>query len=370
MPTDLRAEVCEVSVFRNAGFMVTFNLRREARFTLQSNREPVPGSLPMRSVPADQIKSSAMELAARIGSAVGVAAKADRIALRRSLRMASRRGCAAAEAAMVWLVRNGREAPAESAKRVGAEWAMAVLARDVIAPMLETRNWKRRRRIIARMWGYDLAEEAPGWIWLRIDAWHDQGNGFTPWCQVVLENYYNRLCEQFHAQKPEHRVTRTEYTQVRLGLFTPAAPQARKAAEPDKLLAPTERSKTRYALALAAASNGSMQPEDLATMDGWSPADAVVLAGLSGLWRRIPEEYWQRWTRGFPDDFLEKFRETRKTAQREVLAAALGMKRAAIDQKWHRGQALLKSLRTIRSAIADAEAILDERAQRSRRRAV
>ena len=276
------------------------------------------------------------------------------------------------ESGIVWIIKNAGSRG--SGRFNPVNWATELLDGQIVRPLLQTPRWRSRCQLIRKLWGYDLLDEATGYVWTRIAGFSDQGQGVRGWCAVVLENYFNTLLAKYYANRNKYngRGTYVDLAQAEveeskahgsdvvplLNVNTSDKPYRRARPRRPRL---SEKSLLTFALATVAAAEGPLPPKDLAAVEMWDPVDGLILGVLSGLWPKIPQQTRDRWCREglvgspFPGDQIIAAPRTR---QRLLLAEAVSRGRDTIDQRWKRGKDLLAALGCVQAATKVAEKIL------------
>ena len=171
-------------------------------------------------------------------------------------------------------------------------------------------------RPIPKQWKCDFEEEMPAEIFKKIDKKIDKGafdaakGCFQAWCFVVLHHRYVDWVDQrvTHGQKEGS---------FPVDLPDPPGPGPKPPApEP-------------------------FSERELHLLRRMSPMQRVICISAAGWWRRVPPEVWQEWLTSvdipppFPPEEILDIDQPRKRFP--LLAAAAGMKWAAVKLNWHRG---------------------------------
>jgi hypothetical protein len=103
-------------------------------------------------------------------------------------------------------------------------------------------------------------------------------------------------------------------------------------------------------------------PRDLQRVEAWKVKDRIQLLCLSGLWLKVPEDWWERWvveyeaSRGLrlgrPFPASEVLALDSHNERKGPLSRALKIPLNTLDVYWHRKKGLLRELQCIREEQA------------------
>lgn len=207
----------------------------------------------------------------------------------------------------------GRRAMAELAPEI-ARWARRVRARRAALPVQAARDFVDMA--VGHVWSRILKFE--DWYFNRLpDEARDDGQSdwFPAWGRATLENLYTDLVRQ-RAREQAREQRRRDLRDA--GLDHTDQPAAAADDEPGPFV---------------------LSADQMEQVRGWDPLDGVIAFTLGGQWAVVPPDLGRQWLAAlgvqhtFPAAAL---RAAPRNKRRGMLAAALGIGRNALDQRWSR----------------------------------
>ena len=187
----------------------------------------------------------------------------------------------------------------------------------------------------------DFVEGAAAHVWAKLpkfERWYftklsgearadDGADYFTAWCRRVLQNHW----------KDSGR-------------------RGARRGKPQELMGDESRDLRREPPDESDAMQ--LSPDQVERVRRWDPVDGVIAFGLSGSWSLLPPMLSRQWleTLGMAGSFPTELLSAPRGQRRELLAAALRMRRNTLDKRWSRFASATGSAAASRAPCAGAHA--------------